>query len=564
MAKVLYRKLDNGFNPEKTVYRNIYDNNSSFLNDTAVIFNGFKTSYKKMFEMTDKYAKALKANGVKKGDCVSMCLSYTPEALCLVLACSKIGALANFINPLFTTEQKIARLNEAAAKITIILDAMFPYMKDAVKEINSDKIVILPAISSLPFFIQKVVALKSKAPDDLNDFCANDKRYFPWDSFVKSGALYKTGTEVEYEPDRPLIMVYSSGTTGASKGIVLTNDGVNAIFTHFQSKDFPHERGNTFLTMVPIWFSTGNVLSMLNPVAHGMTLILEPVFSVDSFVSDIIKYKPNMTVVATSLWLGLIKAKKCENLDLSNMKYPITGGEKILQEQETAINDFFKAHNVTVPLMKGYGMCELGGSATLSSFRHSKLNGVGIPLKGVTVSAFDVDTNEEKKYGERGEIRVDSPARMKEYFKNEKATNDYFYKDKNGVVWGCTGDIGYVDEDGEVFILGRATDCYYTNDNKRVFQFDIENVILQDESVGDCKVVQTADRTMVVAHIILKDGCADTEKEIITRIHKRCCDNLDEYALPTHYKVRDTFPVHSNGKRDNELLKADTKNLIKM
>ncbi len=550
--------------PRKTVYRNIYDNNSSYPSDTAIIFHGFKTSYKKMFEMTDKYAKALKANGVKKGDCVSMCLSYTPEALCLVLACSKIGALANFINPLFTTEQKIARLNDAAAKITIILDAMFPYVKDAVKEINSDKIVILPAISSLPFFIQKVVALKSKASDDLNDFCANDKRYFSWDSFVKSGALYQTGTEVEYEPNRPLIMVYSSGTTGASKGIVLTNDGVNAIFTHFQSKDFPHERGNTFLTMIPIWFSTGNVLSMLNPVAHGMTLILEPVFSVDSFVSDIIKYKPNMTVVATSLWLGLIKAKECENLDLSNMKYPITGGEKILQAQETAINDFFKTHNVTVPLMKGYGMCELGGSATLSSFRHSKLNGVGIPLKGVTVSAFDVDTNEEKKYGERGEIRVDSPARMKEYFKNEKATNDYFYKDKNGVVWGCTGDIGYVDEDGEVFILGRATDCYYTNDNKRVFQFDIENVILQDESVSDCKVVQTADRTMVVAHIVLKDGCADTEKEIITRIHKRCCDNLDEYALPTHYKVRDTFPVHSNGKRDNELLKADTKNLIKM
>ena len=95
--------------------------------------------------MTDKYAKALKANGIDKGDCVSMCLSYTPEVLCLVLACSKIGALANFINPLFTTEQKIARLNEAESKVTIILDAMFPYMKDAVKTINTDKIVILPA-----------------------------------------------------------------------------------------------------------------------------------------------------------------------------------------------------------------------------------------------------------------------------------------------------------------------------------------------------------------------------------------------------------------------------------
>ena len=548
--------------PQKTVYRNIYDNNIAYKNDIAIIFNGFKTSYAKMFEMTEKYAKALKANGIEKGDCVSMCLSYTPEALCLVLACSKIGALANFINPSFTTEQKVARLNEAESKVTIILDAMFSYMKGAIKNINSNKIVILPAISSLPVLVRKLVEIKSAKSKDLIDFCANDNRYCSWDAFVKSGNSYKGETEVEYEANRPVVMVYSSGTTGASKGIVLTNDGVNAIFTHFQSKDFPHERGNTFLTMIPIWFSTGNVLSMLNPVAHGMTLILEPVFSVDSFVKDMVKYKPNMTVVATSLWLGLIKAKECENIDLSNMRYPITGGEKILKAQEIAINNFFKAHNMTVPLMKGYGMCELGGSATISSFKHSKLNGAGYPIKGVTISAFDVDTNEEKKYGERGEIRVDSPACMKGYYKNEQATNEYFYKDKNGIVWGCTGDIGYVDEDGEVFILGRATDCYYTDDGTRIFQFDIENVILQDASVSDCKVVQTADGTMVVAHIILTDECKQNEREIISRIYKKCVDNLDACVVPTHYKIRDSFPVHSNGKRDNEALKNDTENLV--
>ncbi len=463
---------------------------------------------------------------------------------------------------MFTTEQKIARLNEAESKVTIILDAMFPYMKDAVPSINTDKIVILPAISSLPVLVRKLVEIKSKKSADLIEFCKNDGRYCSWDSFVKSGNACVGETEAAYEANRPVVMVYSSGTTGASKGIVLTNDGVNAIFTHFQSKDFPHERGNTFLTMIPIWFSTGNVLSMLNPVAHGMTLILEPVFSVDSFVKDMIKYKPNMTVVATSLWLGLIKAKECEKIDLSNMRYPITGGEKILKTQEIAVNDFFKAHNMTVPLMKGYGMCELGGSATVSSFKHSKLNGVGYPIKGVTISAFDVDTNEEKKYGERGEIRVDSPACMKGYFKNEQATNEYFYKDSNGTVWGCTGDIGYVDEDGEVFILGRATDCYCTNDGKRVFQFDIEEVILQDDSVSDCKVVQTADKRMVVAHIILKDGCEQTNEEIIARIHQNCADRLEACAVPTHYKIRDSFPVHSNGKRDNGALKNDTDGLI--
>ena len=549
--------------PQKTVFRNIYDNNIRHKDDIAIVFNGFKTSYEKMFDMTEKYARALKANGINKGDCVNMCLSYTPEAVCLVLACSKIGALANFINPLFTTEQKIARLNDSESKVTVILDAMFPYMKEAVNKIRTDKIVILPAIASLPFLVRKLVEFKSRPSAELTAFCAADKRYISWNSFVRSGSAYTGETESEYEADRPTVMVYSSGTTGASKGIVLTNDGINAIFAHFQSKDFPHKRGDTFLTMVPIWFSTGNVLSMLNPVAHGMTLILEPVFSVDTFVKDMLRYKPNMTVVATSLWLGLISAKECENIDLSNMRYPITGGEKILNAQETAINDFFRAHHAAAPLMKGYGMCELGGSATVSSHTHSKLNGTGYPIKGVTVSAFDIDTNEEKKYGERGEIRVDSPARMKGYFRNEQATNEYFYTDSNGTVWGRTGDIGYVDEDGEVFILGRATDCYYTDEGKRVFQFDIEEVILQNDSVSDCKVVQTADKSMIVAHIILKDGCAQNAADIIAGIHKNCADRLEACAVPTHYKIRDAFPVHGNGKRDNAALKSDTENLIR-
>ena len=146
---------------------------------------------------------------------------------------SKSGALANFINPLFTTEQKIARLNEAESKVTIILDAMFPYMKEAVPSINTDKIVILPAISSLPVLVRKLVEIKSKKSADLIDFCKNDGRYCSWDSFVKSGNVCVGETEAAYEANRPVVMVYSSGTTGASKGIVLTNDGVNSIFTHF-------------------------------------------------------------------------------------------------------------------------------------------------------------------------------------------------------------------------------------------------------------------------------------------------------------------------------------------
>ena len=153
---------------------------------------------------------------------------------------------------------------------------------------------------------------------------------------------------------------------------------------------------------------------------HDIIILSNEETSVNTWLRDV-GYE-----VASDYGLGLIKAKECKNIDLSNMRYPITGGEKILKAQEIAINEFFKAHNMTVPLMKGYGMCELGGSATVSSFKHSKLNGVGYPIKGVTVSAFDVDTNEEMKYGERGEIRVDSFACMKGYFIPSNSPSRHF------------------------------------------------------------------------------------------------------------------------------------------
>ena len=261
-------------------------------------------------------------------------------------------------------------------------------------------------------------------------------------------------------------------------------------------------------------------------------------------------------------------ANSDRRMDLSRMKYPITGGEKILPQDEIRINKFFELNGCRKKLYKGYGMCELGSeiSGTTDAGNYvDKDGGSGYPILHVSVSAFDMETGEELPYGSHGEIRVSSPARMKGYFKNPEATAEFFKTDDKGNVWGCTGDIGYVDEDGEVFILGRATDSTMTKDGRKIYLFDIENVILKESKLAACKVVDIGDDSNVlVAHIVLRDGIDESVRDIIKRIHTRCKKELEDFQIPVGYKVRDSLPVHSNGKRDVEALQKEKSGYVDM
>ena len=164
-----------------------------------------------------------------------------------------------------------------------------------------------------------------------------------------------------------------------------------------------------------------------------------------------------MIMGATSLWLYFLSNLKKKKMDLSFIKYPITGGEKILADTEIELNDILKQCGCDVHMTTGYGMCELGSTASATSVKYYKYGSTGYPIKDVIIGAFDIETNRECKYKERGEIRVLTPSRMKEYYKRPDATEEFFWKDLEGREWGCTGDVGYVDEDGFVFVEGRAT-----------------------------------------------------------------------------------------------------------
>ena len=553
--------------PKCTIYQNIFDRNKDYPDDVAILYYGNRIRYKTLFSEVEICAKALRQIGIRPGDCVTLCTAGVPEAIYLVLACSRIGAIANFINPLFTKEQMIDRINDTEAKWIFVLDAMYSYIEAALPETCVENVVILPATNSIPPLLSKLMYLKGEARKIVKN--GNGKqRFFRWKDFCALCRSFTGSPDVPYQPDTPTVMVYSSGSTGASKGILLTNDGINATITNYQTHSFSYGRGDTFLQMIPIWFSTGIVLSILMPLAMGITVIPEPKFSKESFANDLLKYKPNLTLTATSLWQYVIHAEEMKNADFSAMKYPITGGEKVLPQDEERINSFLKEHHCKAKLYKGYGMCELGGTVSTSSNAsqyHEKAFGAGAPILNAAVAAFDIATDKEFPYGRHGEIRVLSPARMKGYYKNPEATAEFFKEDEQGRIWGCTGDIGYVDEDGEVFILGRATDHFRRENGEIVYLFDIEAEILKNEAVSQCKVVDIEDdgSKKLVAHLVFQEGVKNQE-EIIASIWYELRNSLPPYMVPEYYKIRSSMPVHSNGKRDVGALRNDREALRPM
>lgn len=539
----------------RSVYDSVWQNNKEHLKETALMYYGVKISYQTMFLQIEKTARALKAMGVGLGDHVLLCMNHTPEAVYLVLALNRIGAAANLINPVVAAEQKLARIKESSAKALFVMDKMLRFVQDVLPKVQLP-VVVAPATQSLPFVMRQLARLKDKEPVDTTGL-------MPWKAFLQKGRAYAGSLDCPYEEGRPAVIVYSSGTTGDSKGIVLTNDGINATSSLQYISRIKTRRQELFLTLVPLWFSTGIVASLFHPLMTGLVCILQPVFSPSLFPKLVDKYQPNHTIIATAFWKELVKTKYKRKHDLSNFINPITGGDRLTIQAEKSIQRFLRENNCSQELLKGYGMCELGSTVSVTFDGLNKRGAAGLPLPQVIISTFDEETHQEMPIGQRGELRVISPCAMKEYYQNPEATQAYFHIDEEGRKWGRTGDMGFVDEEGYVHILGRMNDSCLTSHGEKVYLFDVEGHILANEAVEDCEVVNTAapgQPLRLTAHLILSDEQAKPSiQDLVKQLDQTCRKALPQEAVPVGYKLYKTFQVKPSGKRDMEILAAERK-----
>ena len=545
---------------KRTVFQEVYDNNIKFQKDLALEFFGSKINYSTFFKNIEMTAKAFKEYGIKKGDFVTICAAGIPETVYSFYALSKIGAVANMIAPHFEKKDLIARISDCESDTLIIMDEFYPELKEAIKGSRIKNIIILPTLnSSMLRFITKTYKIDS----------FSNELY--WNQFIKDGRKQKETETISYEKDLPLTMVYSSGTTGASKGILLSNDSFQNSIQSYPASGVDISRGQKFYQIIPPWYSTGLSTSIHLPLSYGTSVFMDPRFERDIFVKNIIKAKPNYCVAPTSMYEGFLDEKLVGNKNLSFFNYPFEGGEPLSNEVASKIEKVFKEHGSNAQLRVAYGQCECGAAITTQTQKAENTRGsVGIPLPGVTIGIFDEQFN-ELKYYERGQILANTPCSMIGYYKNEEATKEYFHIDKNGIKWNCTGDIGYIDEKGNLFVQGRATD-YSIIDNEKIYNFDIENILMELDEIKMCDVLEFDNNGTkeLAAHIIFTDKVQKEIEENPEYLEEKLFEikqyiyerTNNEKMVPHRFKIRKSFPYAKSGKRDVSKIKEEKDGFI--
>ncbi len=489
---------------DKTVYQDVVERNKNNLNSTAIYFFMNNISYRKMFKSIDKAAQSYSNIGVKPGQFVTVCCAGIPELIYSFYGLSKIGAFLNLMAPYFDANDMVDRINESKSEIAVVMEDFYPQIKDALSKTCVKQIVVVPTLNSSPIkYIKKTEKIK-------------DKNVIYWNDFIRK---YNYGEPVkvfEYQKGYPLCMVYSSGTTGSSKAILLSNDSFQNSVLSYKANTYKFSPGRKSYQIIPPWYSTGLNTCIHLPLHQGITVFQDPRFDRKTFVNNIIKHRLYYAIAPTSMYEGFLDDNITRGRKIKDLKYPFEGGEALTPEVRNNIEQKFRTMGCESNLLCGYGQCECGAQVTIQHLvvDHPDYS-VGYPLPNVTIGIFD-DDNNELPYNTRGNVYVLTPCGMLGYYMNETANDKYFYIDQFGQKWSKTGDIGYIMPKGDLAIEGRASD-YSIIDGEKIFNFDVENIVRKIKEIKNCDVLQfgSGNDSSLALHIIFNDNLNNFKDQLM-------------------------------------------------
>lgn len=545
--------------PKMKVYSYLKETNKHRLHHTALYYYGTKIKVKTLIAKIDEVADAFAAIGVKQGDVVSLLSASTPESIMVFYALNKIGATLNAIDPRLDANSITRMITTSGSKVLIAIDMSYPLVAKIHNDIKQDHIIIQTAATSLPPL--KKLALKIAASSRIP---YGRGGIISWDTFVK-GAKDGLAQEADYVGDATVAITYTGGTTGFPKGVMLTNDSINATAFNFIHAGIVHEGGERFLGIMPIFSSYGLCCGIHMPLTIDTELALIPRFYPLKMGEYIKKYKPNHMIATPAFYEILIDSKEVKGMDLSWLYTLGSGGDSMNEGLEAKLEAFMKEHNMRYPLCQGYGMSEVSAAATFCVNDRYKKKSVGIPCLTTTVGIFDPETGEELGYGEQGEVCMTGPSMMKGYFNNQAETDHVKRLHADGQYWIHSGDIGYIDEDGFVYIKGRVKRMITRFDGHKVFPITIESFISEHPAVHSCSVIAVDDRERSqgqypMAVIELNANIEVSRRdEICKEIYNKCQEQLEQRGRPVAVMCLDEVPLTPMGKNDYRKLEREYK-----
>ena len=536
--------------PQLTAYQYMKELNKDRLDEPALHYYGADITHRELIKRIEECADAYTAMGVKKGDIVSFLSVAIPETIVSVYALNKIGAAANTIDPRMDINTIRKMITGSNSKILVTIDVAFPKVEKIKEDLENQTIIVQSAARSLPFFkkVAMKMAVRTKIP--------YGEKLIKWDEFLSRGKGTKS-KEVPYQGDATVAITYTGGTTGIPKGTMLTNDSMNAVALNFIHCDAARDDNDRYLGIIPIFSAYGMVCGMHMPLCMRFTLVPIPKFVPDTIGKLVKQFRPQV-VISTPVFIELlINSKEVKNMDLSFLYTLASGGDTMNEGLEKKLTAFMSEHNMKYPLAQGYGMTELSAAASFCVNRIYKPGSVGIPSLTTTVSIFDPDTGKELDYNEIGEVCVTGPSMMKGYFQAEEETSIVMKQHDDGLTWIHSGDLGYMDEDGFLFIIGRIKRMITRFDGHKVFPINMEGVIGSRKEVKNCSVIGVNDREHSQGQypLALVEFVAGVDKEKACKeIFKYCDEQLEERGKPVAVLAIDEIPLTGMGKNDAKTL----------
>ena len=536
--------------PRQTVYQIVRQTARAYPKLTAYEFMNQKTSYEQFMQRIDRTAKALTAMEIGPGDRVTICMPNCPQALDMFYALNRIGAVSNMIHPLSAPAEIAFYLNFSHSKAILTLDQFYPKFEEIRDRLEKPVKAIVAFIKDeLPPHLKLLYPMTESARKIPKLPRGGD--YIRWSEFLRQGSRQQA------LPDEDVIkskdgasILYSGGTTGTTKGILLSSDNFNATALQtIAASGCDTLAGKKMLSVMPVFHGFGLGIGIHTALVSGACCILVPQFSVKTYAELLMKKKPNIIPGVPTLFEALLRTELLEHADLSFLEGMFSGGDSLSIELKRKVDEFLKVHNAKIQIREGYGTTECVTASCLTPKDYARSGSIGIPFPDTFYKIVTPGTEEEVEPNIEGEICISGPSVMMCYVDNPEETAQTLRRHSDGRIWVHTGDLGTMDADGFIYFRQRIKRMIISS-GYNVYPSQLENIIDGHEKVLYSCVIGVKDpykMQKVKAFVVLRPGFSPTE-EIRQELMEHCRRNIAKYAMPYEIEFRDELPRTLVGK----------------
>jgi long-chain acyl-CoA synthetase len=551
--------------PEKPVWSLLQEAAERHPDSLAVVFPvapmAKRLTYRQLVAEAEQFAKALASLGVKKGDRVGLVLPNCPQFVVAFYALQRLGAVSVGNNPLYTQREMSHQLTDAGVDVLIVLDVLYPLIGAIRDQVGLKKVVVTEIGDYLGFPINKLSRVKQKKEAQKEGHpwppVPPDHEVITWASLMRGSYPELPPLEVKAKED-VAALVYTGGTTGLSKGAMLTHHNVvsNALQTGAWFVD-TKEGEEGIMCVLPFFHSYGLNAVMSVGISKAMKLVLLPRFELEMALKAIDKEKPTLFPGVPRIYIAINESPESKDYDLSSIRACFSGAAPLPVAVAEKFEDISGGR-----LVEGYGLTETSPVTHINPiYGKRKFGSIGLPIPDTDCKIVDLDDPEKEVVaGDEGELCIAGPQIMKGYWNRPEETDEMVRVHSDGIRWLHTGDIAKVDEEGYFSIVDRKKDMIIVS-GFNVYPTDVEQVMYRHPKIKQVCVVGIPDERTgeaVKAFVVLKEGEPATPDEILawSRDEKH---GLTGYRAPKHIEFRDELPTTMVGKVLRRVLQDEEK-----